>query len=239
MLEKYLNENIKGFRAVALVTHNEEKDIPLYGTGSFGMYFRINGKAVWARGANVVPMEQLEGRFSDKAHIELVKSAFDANMNMLRVWGGGIIMPLSFYRTCDELGIMLFHDLMFVEEQFHALEKTRTVEKEIRYVVRSLCSHPSIVLWNGCNECTSESTDLYATFALAIVAQEDGTRPVWWSSPSAGFSAGVFGIDGTPNGKELIYSFGQHGSIIEEHGPYNHGYSKNFSTVNNGHERKG
>jgi hypothetical protein len=202
------------------------------------MFFRINGQAVWARGANVVPMEQLEGRFSDKAHRELVKSAFDANMNMLRVWGGGVVMPLSFYRYCDELGIMLFHDLMFVEEQFHALEKTITVENEIRYIVRSLNSYPSIVLWNGCNECTSESNDLYATFALTIVAQEDGTRPVWWSSPSSGFSSGVFGIDGTPNGKKLIYNLGHCDSIIEEHGPYNHGYSKSFSTVN-GHQRKG
>jgi hypothetical protein len=220
------------------VTHNEDEDIPREGTGKFGMYFRVNGIALWARGANVVPMAQFEGRLSEEAHMGLVKSAVDANMNMLRVWGGGMIMPLSFYNACDLYGIMLFHDLMFVEEQFHALEKTITVENEIRHVVRSLCRHPSIVIWNGCNECTPKSNDLYATFALAIVAKEDGTRPVWWSSPSSGFWSGVYGVDGIPNGQKLVYNLGQNESTIEEHGPYNHGYSDDVFTVN-GHKEKG
>jgi len=225
-----------GFRSIALITHKETKEIPEEGTGSHGMYFRVNGVAIWARGANVVPMSQLEGRLNDEGHQILLESVVAANMNMLRVWGGGMIMPDSFYNSCDENGILLFHDLMFVEEQFHSLESRKEVGEEIRYIVRHLCTHPSIVLWNGCNECDHNNitSDVYSQFAMAIVASEDGTRPIWGSSPSSGWSSGVHGRDGLPNGNKLTYRIGKSGneSNIESHGPYNHGTSKNFSTVN-------
>ena len=120
------------------------------------MYFRINGALVWARGANFVPMDQLEGRLTASAHRKVVQSASAANMNMIRVWGGGMIPPDDFYDACDEEGIMVYHDMMFVEEQFHGPQNTSTEELEIRHIVRKLSSHPSIVLWVGCNEVRAE-----------------------------------------------------------------------------------
>jgi hypothetical protein len=180
-------------------------------------------------------MSQLEGRLTDRGHKALVRSAVAANMNMLRVWGGGMIMPRSFYDACDDLGVLLYHDLMFVEEQYHSAEKTNDVEEEIRFTIRTLLSHPSIILWNSCNECSRPqniSSDIFSTFVLPIVAQEDGTRPIWGSSPSSGFTTGVFGKDGLPNGNELIYVTQTHANLIELHGPYNHGASKTFSSVN-------
>ncbi len=57
------------------------------------MIFRVNGAAIFARGANMIPMEELEGRLDADAHRYLVQSAAHANFNMLRVWGGGIIVP--------------------------------------------------------------------------------------------------------------------------------------------------
>ena len=147
-----------------------------------------------------------------------------------------MIMPNSFYGACDEKGILLFHDLMFVQEQYHGLENRIEVGNEIRYIVRQLCSHPSIVIWNGCNECdhTNITSDLYSEFALPIVSKTDGTRPIWSSSPSNGWKSGVYGRDQLPNGKILKFKADANANVpsIETHGPYNHGVSKQFATVN-------
>ena len=157
------------------------------GSGSHGMYFRVNGALVLARGSNFIPMDQLEGRLSDRAHRSAVKSAAAANMNMMRVWGGGMVLPASFYEACDDLGILLYHDMMFVDEAGHRPVRTKVVEAEIRHLVRSLAPHPSIVVWNGCNECQvvmGTPTEIYATFVMQTVAEEDSTRSIWPSSPS-------------------------------------------------------
>ena len=82
---------------MALITYKEGEDIPLQGTGSHGMYFKINGKATHARGANVVPASQLEGRLTDEGHKILVESAAAANMNMLR---GRILSSLNNLLLC-------------------------------------------------------------------------------------------------------------------------------------------
>lgn len=153
-----------------------------------------------------------------------------------------MIMPDSFYKACNERGILLYHDLMFVEEQYHGLQQRDEVKEEIRYITRQLSSHPSIVIWNGCNECdhTNVTSDLYSHFAMAIVAEEDPTRPVWSSSPSNGFRKGVHSKDHLPNGNKLEPKGYNVSNIlnIEVHGPYNHGFSENFETVN-GHREKG
>lgn len=116
------------------------------------MIFRINGSSLFSRGANVIPMTQFDGESDIEGFLALVKSAVDSNMNMLRVWGGGIIFPEAFYDACDENGIMIYHDLLFVEEQFHSANASKEEEDEIRFIIRQLSTHPSIVLWNGCNE---------------------------------------------------------------------------------------
>ena len=211
------------------------------GSGFHGMYFRINGKLIHVKGANVVPMSQFESYHSDEAHQILVESANAANMNMLRVWGGGMIFPDSFYDACDKHGILVYHDLMFVEEQFHSPHESKDVEEEIRYIVRSLVSHPSIVLWNGCNECNHEGrrTDIYSDFVMKIVAEEDSSRPIWPSSPSiSGWKTGVYRDSGRPNGNKLSY-WTSNESIThnnkEVHGPYLHGSPLNEPFTVNGH----
>ena len=143
---------------MALVTHKNNDYSNNRETGDHGMIFLINGATVHVRGANVVPPTQLEGRLTKSKHIQFVRSAVEANMNMLRIWGGGMILPQSFYDSCDEEGILLFHDLMFVEEQFHGFRGTKTLEEEIKYMMRQLSFHPSIILYNGCWNITCNNT---------------------------------------------------------------------------------
>lgn len=222
-----------GFRSVALSTHNESdtSSIPSNSTGKFGMVFKINGIPILARGANVVPVSQLEYEHDNETHIKLVRAAVKARMNMLRVWGGGIIFPQAFYDACDDMGILLYQDLMFVDEQFHGFDNNEEIIREIKYIVRSLVGHPSIVIWNGCNECEIDPSGNYSVNeAMQTVAKEDPTRIVWPNSPSSGWRSGVNALTGLPNGEALIDE--RIVNPIEIHGPYLHGCSKTFMSVN-------
>jgi beta-mannosidase len=102
-----------GFRVAALVTVNDTnatvvaESVNASGSGTFGMFFRVNGAALYARGGDLVPMEELEGRLDAQGYATMVHSAADANMNIMRVWGGGIYPPSAFYDTCDERGVLL------------------------------------------------------------------------------------------------------------------------------------
>jgi beta-mannosidase len=107
-----------GFRVVHLVTgddstpENRQQLLNRDGSSNFTMRLKVNGADVWARGGNMIPMEELEGRQSVEAYRALVASAAAAHFNMLRVWGGGVFLPEEFYSACDEAGIMVFQDMM-------------------------------------------------------------------------------------------------------------------------------
>ena len=99
------------------------------------MRLRVNGANVWSRGANVIPMEELEGRSSAEAHAQLVRSAVDAGMNTLRLWGGGIWQYDAFYDACDELGVLLYHDAMYAQGGHTPDANTGHQPDELRYQV--------------------------------------------------------------------------------------------------------
>ena len=225
-----------GFRFFALVTGNDTN--PAYvneskhadGTESFGMLVRVNGAPMFNRGANMIPMEELEGRSTSEMYIQLVKNAVEGNMNTFRVWGGGIFYPKIFYDTADELGIVMYHDMMYAQ-QGHSPKVTATQDAELRHQIRRLSSHPSIMMWDGCNEChviIGTPTGIYATFVMTIVVEEDMSRIIWPSCPAAGWKSGVHRLTSLPNGSPLGLNpmFSEEevgwGTAIETHGPYQH-----------------
>ncbi len=113
----------------------------------------INGKPIFCKGANWIPDDCFVTRVTPERYRERITQALDANMNMLRVWGGGIYESEAFYEICDELGVMVWQDFLFAcalypeEEPFGSL-----VEAEARAQITRLSAHPSLVLWNGNNE---------------------------------------------------------------------------------------
>ena len=232
-----------GFRHVALVTGNDtdpayvHNSIGKEGTRFHGMYLRVNGVALWMRGANVIPMDVLEGRLSATGHRQLVRSALIGRMNMLRVWGGGMVLPRAFYEEADALGLLLYHDMMYAQGG-HDPKVTEVQEKELRHSVRKLSYHTSIVIWDGCNECQVEmsgSTAIYAKFVLKIVAEEDKSRPIWPSSPASGWKSGVDRLTCRPTGNHLsTYTRKEIERTIEVHGNYIHGTG--FPAVNGADE---
>ena len=94
-----------GLRSAELIT---EKD-----AAGLGFKVRINGRDIFCMGANWIPQDALAGRINATDTRGLLQSAVDANMNMLRVWGGGRYEPTWFYDLCDELGLMVWQDFMF------------------------------------------------------------------------------------------------------------------------------
>ena len=86
------------------------------GSGNHTAAWRVNGALVYARGANVVPMEEVEGRASAAATVRMLRTAADGGMNTLRIWAGAIYFHEAFFRAADSLGLMIYHDLMYIEQ---------------------------------------------------------------------------------------------------------------------------
>jgi len=168
---------------------------------SFGV--RVNGRAVFAKGANWIPADALFGRITVEGLRALLQSAVDANMNMLRVWGGGRYEPDWFYDLCDELGLMVWQDFMFACHLYPSTPEFLTdVDAEVRDVVARISHHACIALWCGDNELIGALTwfpesradrDRYLvnydrlnrTVETALLETLPGAN--WWpSSPSPG-----------------------------------------------------
>jgi beta-mannosidase len=115
--------------------------------------FEITGQRVYAKGADWVPASVLAGSVGRDEYDRLINAAAEANMNMLRVWGGGYYEEDYFYELCDRLGIMVWQDFMFAccyyPDRQWFLEK---VETEARCVIERLWNHPSVILFCGNNE---------------------------------------------------------------------------------------
>ncbi|GAA0436745.1 glycoside hydrolase family 2 protein [Leifsonia naganoensis] len=183
-----------GFRGLRLDTSSDD-------IGS-AFAFVINGATVPVRGANWIPDDCFLPRVTEARLRERLTQAVDANINLLRVWGGGVYESDNFYRLCDELGIMVWQDFLFAcaaypEDQALAVE----VEAEARDNVQRLLPHPSLVLWNGNNENIWGWFDwdwqpqigdgtwglgYYLETLPAVVAALDPDRPYWAGSPYSG-----------------------------------------------------
>lgn len=141
-----------GLRTVSLV----QDSIPT-STGTNNkevtFYLRINGQNMFMRGANFIPIDSFHSRVSHTDRSFIFHSAAEANMNMLRVWGGGIYQPDDFYELADKFGIMIWQEVMLACALFPVDDAfLGEVEKEVAQQAVRLNTHPSIVVWGGNNE---------------------------------------------------------------------------------------
>jgi beta-mannosidase len=184
-----------GFRTIELLT---DKDA----AGS-RFAFRVNGVEIFCRGANWIPADALFSRVSQSGVEDLLQSAVDANMNMIRVWGGGFYEPTWFYDLCDRLGLMVWQDFMFACNLYPSTpDFLENVAAEVSDQVHRLSSHPSIALWCGDNELVGALTwfeesrnnrDRYLVSydrlnrTIETVLKAIAPDVIWWpSSPAVG-----------------------------------------------------
>lgn len=134
-----------GLRRMELVTEPDDAGL--------GFKFRINGRDVFAKGANWIPADALPGRITREGVADLLRSAVDANMNMIRIWGGGRYEPSWFYDLCDEMGLMVWQDFMFACNLYPSDRAfLDEVEAEVEENVARLQHHACLALWCGDNE---------------------------------------------------------------------------------------
>ncbi|MEA2709591.1 MAG: beta-mannosidase [Phycisphaerales bacterium] len=115
---------------------------------------KVNNKSIFCKGFNWIPDDCFLDRAMEPARVrQRIQQAVDAGANMLRVWGGGIFETDEFYDICDEMGVLVWQDFLFACAMYPEEEPFRSeVEAEARYNVARLAHHPSLAIWNGCNE---------------------------------------------------------------------------------------
>ena len=181
-----------GLRTLKLKTKNDR----------WGQSFKfvVNGVEFFAKGANWIPADTFTSRLSYERYEYLLESAVEANMNMLRVWGGGIYENDIFYDLCDELGICIWQDFMFACSTYPTFNDAfmENVRAEFEDNIRRLRHHACIALWCGNNELemglVSDSWDnkgmswadygkLFDKLLPSVVKKHDRQRDYWPGSP--------------------------------------------------------
>ncbi|MCD8177445.1 MAG: glycoside hydrolase family 2 protein [Tannerellaceae bacterium] len=144
------NETVKQVNRTGIRSIKVHREPDKYGTN---FYFELNGVPVFAKGANYIPSDNFLPRVTDEKYKQTILDAVNANMNMLRVWGGGIYENDIFYDLCDEYGIMVWQDFMFACSLYPAEgEFLENIRQEVIQNVKRLRNHPSISIWCGNNE---------------------------------------------------------------------------------------
>ena len=134
-----------GLRSIEIIRDKDKE-----GTS---FYFKLNGVPVFIKGANYIPQDNFLPRVTDAQYEKTIQDAVDANMNMLRVWGGGIYENDLFYDLCDQKGILVWQDFMFACSLYPAEgELLENIKQEAISNVKRLRNHPSLAIWCGGNE---------------------------------------------------------------------------------------
>ncbi len=178
-----------GLRTIVLDRHADD----------FGESFQfvVNGRALFAKGANWIPAHSFVAEVHRAQYEDLLTSAAQANMNMLRVWGGGIYEMEEFYDLCDQKGLLIWQDFMFACAIYPGnSEFLNSVKREAEYQIRRLANRACLALWCGNNEIeqmpreilkTKERQEAYENIFYRIlpeaVARYDAETAYWPSSP--------------------------------------------------------
>lgn len=171
--------------------------------------FVVNGHKIFATGANYIPQDNLPTRVTPARYRQIVIDSANANMNMLRVWGGGYYPDDAFYDACDEYGILVWQDMMFACNVY-ALDDhfEENIIAETKDNARRLRHHASLAMWCSNNEMEwgwgddegrgwkrirghnpRYKADYLKIFEMILpraLAQYDDQTFYWPSSPSSG-----------------------------------------------------
>lgn len=182
-----------GLRTIEVVNEPDEFGV--------SMRFRVNGVDVFCKGADWIPCDAFPSRQTDAVYEDLLESARLANMNMLRVWGGGQYEKEIFYTLCDRKGLMIWQDMMFSCSLYPSTEEfIANVMDELDFQIRRLKHHASLAIWCGDNEVIGATRwydqDKCQTYLVNYdrlnrelkrkVAELDPDRMFWPSSPCGG-----------------------------------------------------
>ena len=196
-------QNLKrkiGLRKVEVLN---ERTVSADGKDELSLVFRVNGRRLFMKGANWIPCCAYENGQTAERYRTLLQGAQWAHMNMIRLWGGGQYEKDVFYDLCDELGLLVWHDMMCSCAVYPGDEAfLGEIRSEVTHQIKRLCDHASIAMWCGDNEClgaikwfkeTKADPEFYkgewikrSKLQGELVARYDPARTYWPSSPCCG-----------------------------------------------------
>lgn len=178
----------------------------------------VNGVDIFAMGADYIPEDSLLPRMTPERTRRLLEDARAANMNCIRVWGGGHYPSDCFYDICDELGLLVWQDFMFACAVYNLTDEFEAnITAEFADNIRRLRHHPSLALWCGNNEMEdfvdrgewvssyrqkADYIKMYEYILPRVLKQEDPQAFYWPASPSSG---GSFDHPQDPNRGDVHY----------------------------------
>ncbi|PID68355.1 MAG: hypothetical protein CR989_05300 [Flavobacteriales bacterium] len=171
--------------------------------------FKINGKKIFAKGSNWVNPEIFPGKITNETYRELINKAVEANFNIFRIWGGGIVNKEIFFELCDEKGILVWQEFPLACNNYpndpHYL---KILEQEAIAIVNRLKKHPSLALWSGGNElfnAWSGMTDQSHPLRLlnSVTYNLNPEIPFIPTSPIMGMAHGHYVFQDQFNGEEV------------------------------------
>jgi beta-mannosidase len=190
-----------GFRTVRLVMHphawDEPSDFPK-GPSTPPITLQVNGRSIFCKGSNWVHPDIFPGRMDDGIYEPLIRRAKEANMNLLRVWGGGIVNKRSFFERCDEMGIMVWQEFPLACNNYpDSPEYLKVLDQESRSIIRRIRSHTSLAIWCGGNELFNAWSGMTEqSLALRLLNRNcydlDPGRPFLATSPVMGMAHGNY-----------------------------------------------
>ncbi len=201
-----------GFRTVRLVMYpggwREPEGYPKTRSNP-PITMEVNGRQIFCKGSNWVNPEIFPGIITEDTYRPLLKLAREAHMNLLRVWGGGIVNKDSFFDLCDEMGIMVWQEFPLACNNYLGTPAyLKVLDQESRSIIKRLRSRASLVLWCGGNELFngwSRMTD--QSPALRLLNRNcfdlDPTRPFLMTSPLMGMAHGNY-LFRYHNGEEVF-----------------------------------
>ncbi len=158
-------------------------------------YFEVNGKRLWAKGDNWLPLDFLHTRVTREQYRSYLELLLAGGVNMIRVWGGGIVEHAAFYELCDELGLLVWQDFHFACGLYpNTPEFLAEVRREAEDIVKRLRSHAALALWCGNNENEVLSHGLgpearfhpiYYDLLPSVLRELDPGRAYWPGSPAS------------------------------------------------------
>lgn len=205
-----------GFRRVKLVMNQGAWDEPRQFPRTRSVVpiqLEINHRQIFCKGSNWVNPEIFPGIISPKRYVELINRALEANFNLLRVWGGGIVNKQAFHELCDEKGILVWQEFPLscnnYEDNPTYLE---VLKQEADSIIRRIRRHPSLAMWSGGNELFNSWSGMNDQ-SLAIrllnsrcLALDPGT-PFISTSPLFGMAHGHYVFRDPDTGKEVYDVF--------------------------------
>jgi beta-mannosidase len=190
-----------GFRRVRLVMHEGGWKEPSQFPKSRSLppiTMEINGRVIFCKGTNWVNPDIFPGRITSDDYRALLVLAKEANMNMLRIWGGGIVNKESFFEQCDEMGLLVWQEFPLACNLYpDTREYLNVLDQESRSILTRLRKHASVVLWCGGNElfnAWSKMTDQSLPLRLlnANCYELDAKTPFIMTSPLEGMGHGHY-----------------------------------------------